>query len=197
MKKVIITIGRQFGAGGREIGKELAAKLNIPYYDKEILRKAAKISGLSEAYLENEDEKVTKSFLYSLVMGTRTLTGQPSLEELTREAEREAVLSVADEGSCIIVGRCADYILSGCEGLLRIFIMAEEKQRVERVSKRDNLDIREADLKIKKMDKRRAAYYNMYTDHNWGNAGNYDLCINMSRIEKEKVIEMIVMNLNN
>ena len=111
MKQTIITIGRQFGAGGREMGKRLAETLGIPYYDKELLAEAAKISGLSSDYLERRDKCSTSSLLYSFVMGTRTLTGQPSLEELAWKAQRDAVEAVARQGGCVIVGRCADVIL--------------------------------------------------------------------------------------
>lgn len=195
MKKPIITIGRQFGAGGRELGKELAKRLDIPYFDKELIHKAAELSGLSEEYLENKDERATTSFLYSLVMGTRTLTGQPSLEEMTWKAEQDAILSAAKEGGCVIVGRCADYILRDRKELFRVFIMADEARRMEHVSKRDGISLDEAASKMKKMDKRRAAYYNMYAEHSWGTAGNYDLCINMSKVGTEKAIEMVLMSL--
>lgn len=196
MKKAVITIGRQFGAGGRSIGKKLAEMLEIGYYDNEILHKAAQDSGLSEKYLQQKDETHTSSFLYSLVMGTRNLTGQPSLEELTWQAERNAVISAAKE-NCVIVGRCADYILKEQSGLLRVFIMADDEKRMERIAERDKISQEEAMLRMKKMDKRRAAYYNMYTENQWGHAGNYDLCINTAVIKQEKAVEMILMMIDN
>lgn len=192
MEKIIITIGRQFGAGGREIGKELSKRLGIAYYDKELLYKAAQLSGLSEKYLEQEDEKTTKSFLYSLVMGTRTLTGQPSLEELTWYAERDAITSIADEGNCILVGRCADYVLRERKNVLKLFFMSDEEQRIKRVSKRDVISKEQAASKIQRMDRARGAYYHMYTGYEWGHSSHYDLCISTSKIEKEKIIKMIV-----
>lgn len=193
----VITIGRQFGAGGRELGKRLAKELKIPYYDKELLSEAAKLSGLSELYLDQEDERVTNSLLYSLVMGTRTLTGQPSLEELVWDAQRKAILSVAEKGSCIIVGRCADYVLRGRVGLLRLFVMDDMEQRICHVSQRDGITPEQAKQKIRKMEKMRAAYYNSRTDSRWGAAENYDLCLNISRIGKDRVLAIILDQVQN
>ncbi|MGI6501578.1 MAG: AAA family ATPase [Anaerostipes sp.] len=193
MSKIIITIGRQFGAGGRELGKKLANKLNITYYDKEVIDSVAVLSGLSKEYIAENDEVVTNSFLYSIVMGTRTLTGQKTVEEIKMDAQREAILEIAEKGSCVIIGRAADYILKE-EKPLRIFISSDEATRVERVCKRDGLSKEEAEKKIRKMDKLRAAYYNEYADAAWGRADNYDLCINLSRFSIDQAIEMITMN---
>ena len=191
MKQTIITIGRQFGAGGREMGKRLAETLGIPYYDKELLAEAAKISGLSSDYLERRDECSTSSLLYSFVMGTRTLTGQPSLEELAWKAQRDAVEAVARQGGCVIVGRCADVILRDNPHLLRVFLSADESQRVERVSRRDNLSLQNAQAKIHRMERTRAAYYHAMTDQTWGLAANYDLCLSISRLGTEKAFQLI------
>lgn len=193
MSKTIITIGRQFGAGGRELGKKLANKLNITYYDKEVIDSVAVLSGLSKEYIAENDEVVTNSFLYSIVMGTRTLTGQKTVEEIKMDAQREAIFEIAEKGSCVIIGRAADYILKE-EKPLRIFISSDEATRVERVCKRDGLSKEEAEKKIRKMDKLRAAYYNEYADAAWGRADNYDLCINLSRFSIDQTIEMITMN---
>lgn len=188
----IITIGRQFGAGGRALGKRLSKELGLPYYDKELLSEAAKLSGLSEIYLEQEDERATNSLLYSLVMGTRTLTGQPTLEELAWDANRRAVESVADRGGCIIVGRCADYVLRERTNLLRLFILDDLDQRIRHVSERDHITPEQAEQKIRKMEKMRAAYYNSHTDSRWGAAESYDLCLNVSRIGRERVVRIIL-----
>lgn len=196
MEKTIITIGRQFGAGGREIGKMLANKMNIPYYDKEIIESAAAISGLSKEYIAGTDEVATNSFLYSLVMGTRTLTGQKTLEEIKMDAQREALEKIAEKGSCVIIGRAADYILKE-ENPFRIYLSADQDNRVKRVSKRDHLSEAEALKKIHKMDKLRKAYYDEYADAAWGKADNYDLCINLSKISVDIAIEMIMMNFKN
>lgn len=196
MEKIIITIGRQFGAGGRELGKKLAEKLKISYYDKEIIDAMAMKSGLSKEYLSQNDEVATNSFLYSLVMGTRILNGQKTVEEIKMDAQREVIKELAEKGSCIIIGRLADYILRE-ENIFRIFLSASEEDRVKRVCKRDGMSETEALNKIHKMDKLRASYYDEYADAAWGRAGNYDLCMNLSRISTEKAIEMIVMNVYN
>lgn len=194
MEKKIITIGRQFGAGGREVGKRLAEKLNIPYYDKEIIDSAAVLSGLSKEYIAQNDETVTNSFLYSLVMGTRTLTGQKTVEEIKMDAQREALMEIAAKGSAVIIGRVADYTLREANPF-RIFISADEKIRVERVCKRDGLSESEALKKVHKMDKLRSAYYNEYAYAAWGKADNYDLCINLSKISIDTAIDMIMLNM--
>ena len=193
MSKTIITIGRQFGAGGRELGRKLADKLNIPYYDKEVIDSVAALSGLSKEYIAEKDEVATNSFLYSLVMGTRTLTGQKTVEEIKMDAQREALLEIAEKGSCVIIGRAADYILRA-EKPFRIFVSSDEETRTERVCRRDGLSREDAERKIRKMDKLRSSYYNEYAGAAWGRADNYDLCINLSRFSIDQVIEMITMN---
>ena len=138
MDKRIITIGRQFGSGGREIGQKLARALDIAYYDKELLLVAAKESGLSTHFLESQDEKRMSSLLFSLVMGQPNMVlssfGGTTVEMLASQAQRDAVLRVAEEGSCVIVGRAADYILEGRPGLVKVFITADESCRIARVA---------------------------------------------------------------
>lgn len=192
MNQTIITIGRQFGAGGRAIGKRLAEMLEIPYYDKELLAEAAKLSGLCSDYLEQQDEAATNSLLYSFVMGLRTLTGQPALEELAWKAQRDAVELVAQKGGCVIVGRCADVILKGAPHLLRVFLMGSEEQRIAHVSQRDHLTLQEAAAKVRRMERSRSAYYHMITDQTWGKAENYDLCFNVSLLGTERTIRLIL-----
>ena len=141
MKK-IITIGRQFGSGGREVGQKVAQALHIAYYDKELLMVAAKKSGLSSQFMNTYDEKPTRSFLYSLVMGQRGLFpdgGEVTVEQLAANAQRDAILSVAGEGGCVIVGRCADYVLRDEPELLRVFLTADRDDRIRRVCRRDGV----------------------------------------------------------
>lgn len=194
MDNVYITIGRQFGSGGREIGKKLAQALNIPYYDKELLAVAAEESGLSPEFLQSYDEKPTNSFLYSLVMGQQTiLTGNHStVEQLAADAQRDAVLSVAKKGSCVIVGRCADYILRDQPGLVRIFVMADHDSRIARITQRDGVSEKEAEEKIRRMDKTRASYYSFHTDRTWGAAESYDLCVSSSLRGVDGAVETIL-----
>lgn len=195
MKKIIITIGREFGSGGREIGKRLANALNITYYDKELLGIAAKESGLSTEFLESYDEKSNGSFLYSLVMGQANMfyngNVNNSVEQLASIAQREAVMKVAEKGSCVIVGRCADYILKDEENILRVFICANYEDRLERIKVRDKVNDKEAQEKIKRMDKARKAYYSCHADTEWGVAKNYDLCMNVSKLGIEQTAAQI------
>jgi len=190
-----ITIGRQFGSGGREIGKRVADKLGIPYYDKELLAVAAEESGLSHQFLESYDEKPTNSFFYSLVMGQQNLlTGAQgvTVEQIASKAQREAVLSVAAKGSCVVVGRCADYILRDRPELFRVFICADWDKRVERVTLRDEITPKEAEDRMRRMDKTRAAYYSFHTDRKWGAAESYDLCVNSSRLGVDGTVALIL-----
>lgn len=194
-QQLYVTIGRQFGSGGREIGKKVAQALGIPYYDKELLKVAAEKSGLSHEFLTNYDEKPTNSFLYSLVMGQQNvLSGMrgTTVEQLASQAQRDAVLSVAEQGSCVIVGRCADYILRDQPGLVRVFICADDDHRVARICQRDGLNEKEAREKMKKMDKARAAYYSFHADREWSAADSYDLCINSSRRGIDAAVELIL-----
>lgn len=191
MKDVVITIGRQFGAGGRELGKRLAEAMGIAYYDKELLAMEAKNSGLSEEFLQQRDEKQVHSLLFSLVMGTRNLTGKPTLEEMVDSAQREAILSAAEQGSCVIVGRYADAVLPP-ERTFRVFVAAEEEQRVQRICVRDGIGRQEAKAKMSRIDRSRAYYYEYHTQKKWGYAQNYDLCINLSKISMDQAVQMIL-----
>ena len=194
MAETYITIGRQFGSGGREIGKKVAQALNIPYYDKELLAVAAKESGLSLEFLRSFDEKHTNSFLYSLVMGHQGFVSAPSatVDQMAAKAQRDAVRVVADKGSCVIVGRCADYILRDKPGLLRVFVWADQDARVRRICRRDGVTEKEAEEKIRKVDKERAAYYNFHTDRKWSDAAGYDLCINSAYHGTDAAAELIL-----
>lgn len=191
MKHTVITIGRQFGAGGRELGKRLAEALGIAYYDKELLAMEAQKSGLREEFLQQQDEKQVPSLLFSLVMGTRNLTGQPTLEEMVDQAQREAILSAAEQGNCVIVGRYADAVLPP-EQTLRLFVAADEEQRVQRICVREGLGRQEAKAKMKQMDRSRAYYYEYHTQKKWGYAPSYDLCINLSHISMEQAVHMVL-----
>ena len=194
-ERTYITIGRQFGSGGREIGKKIASTLGIEYYDKELLAIAAKESGLSHEFLQSYDEKPTNSFLYSLVMGQQNLFSGvqgTTVEQLAAKAQRDAVLSVADKGCCVIVGRCADYILRKYPGRVRVFICSDWDWRVRHVCQRDGVDEKTAEEKMRKMDKSRGAYYNFHTDQNWSAAETYDLCLNSARLGIDGTAETIL-----
>ena len=194
MGEIYVTIGRQFGSGGREIGKKVAQALNIPYYDKELLAVAAKESGLSLEFLRSFDEKHSNSFLYSLVMGHQGFVSAPgaTVDQMAAKAQRDAVRAVADKGSCVIVGRCADYILRDKPGLLRVFVRADDDARIRRVCRRDGVTEKEAEAKMRKVDKERAAYYNFHTDRKWSAADSYDLCINSAYHGTDAAAELIL-----
>ncbi len=191
MNNIILTIGRQYGSGGREIGKKVADILGIDFYDKEILTIAAKESGISEELFENNDEKPANSFLYSLVMGNYGGTDLPLNHKLFL-AQFDAIKSIAKTNSCVIVGRCADYALEGYSNCTSVFIHSDLKTRIDRVMNLYNLSKEQAEDTIKKLDKKRAKYYNFYTGRNWGDVTNYDLTLNSGFIGIEHSVELIV-----
>lgn len=173
----IITIGRQYGSGGRFIAKKLAEQLNIKFYDNELLASAASESGLSNHVIESYDEK--KDGFFSGVVPS-TFSVDLSLGQKVFLAQFEAIKKVADTESAVIVGRCADYVLQDRTNVVNIFITAPLKERVERAVKYYNVDTKKAENTIIKMDKKRASYYNFYSDRKWGKADTYDLCISSS-----------------
>lgn len=193
----IITIGRQAGSGGKEIGEKLAAALGVRCYDRELLERAAKESGLCEEIFENHDEKPTKSFLYSLVMDTysygyssATYRDMP-INHKVFLAQYDAIKKIAEEGPCVIVGRCADYALEDYPNCLNLFLNAPLDIRIARVAKVHDLTIGKAKERVLKSDKQRASHYNYYTNKKWGDANSYDLCINTSILGIEGTVEMI------
>lgn len=193
-KYKIITIGRQFGSGGREIGKKLSAKLGIPYYDKEILTEASKKSGYSEKLFEKHDEKPTSSFLYALAMGVNSM-GQAYQKPLLLEmylAQFDAIRKLADEGPGIFIGRCSDYILNDRDDVFNVFIHADMKTRIERVCESNDVSAKAAEIMCLKGDKDRASYYDYYSDNKWGDGRHYDLCINTSKVPIDKAVEIII-----
>ncbi|MBC5659798.1 cytidylate kinase-like family protein [Anaerosacchariphilus sp. NSJ-68] len=193
----IITIGRQYGSGGHDIGKQLAEELNIPFYDKALLERAAKDSGLCQEIFENHDEKPTNSFLYSLVMDTYSLgytTSSFSEMPLNHKiflAQFDAIKNIAKEGPCVIVGRCADYALAEFPNVVNVFLHADLQDRIVRIARRHDLTDAKAKDLIIKTDKRRASYYNYYTSKKWGEAAGYDLSLNTATLGIEGTIHMI------
>lgn len=173
----IITIGRSYGSGGRSVGKKVAEQLHIPYYDSELLEKAAQSSGLSQKFLQSMDEKpVDSSMLYRSVgfssIGYELIANQASM------AQREIIEKIAAEGPCVIVGRCADQVLAEKYKLFRVFITSSQENRIKRIAKRDGLSVTEAGKKLVKFDRERSAYYNQRSKTRWGDAAGYDLCLN-------------------
>ena len=183
----VITIGRQYGSGGRFIAKKLAEDLGIKFYDNEILAKAALESGLSNHVIETYDEK--KDGLFSGVVPS-AFSVDLSIGQKVFLAQFEAIKKVADEESAVIVGRCADYVLENRDNVVNVFITAPLAQRVERAIKYYNVDPKKAEAVIQKMDKKRASYYNFYSDKKWGASSTYDLCIN-SEIGIDETVQII------
>lgn len=199
MGRTIYTIGREFGSGGKQIGEKIAERLGIPLYDKELLQKAAKDSGFCEEIFENHDEKPTNSFLYSLVMDTYSAgnySAAPFLDMPLNHkvflAQFDSIKKIAEEGPCVIVGRCADYALAGNPDVANVFIRADLEDRIRWISKR--LDITEGKAKdmIAKKDKQRSSYYNYYTSKKWGDSRSYDLCLNTSKLSPDECVDLII-----
>ena len=188
MTNTIITIGREFGSGGCEIGHKLAEKLGIKCYDKDMLDLAAKESGICEEIFESHDEKPTSSFLYSLVMDTysmgysgNTYTDMP-INHKVFLAQFDAIKKIADEGPCILVGRCADYALESYKNVVSVFIHADLDARIRRIARIYNLTDAKAKDMILKTDKKRVGYYNYYTNKKWSDSKSYELCLTSSEL---------------
>lgn len=193
----IITIGRQFGSGGKEIGQKLAEKLGIPFYDQELITRAAKESGFCEEMISTHDERPTSSFLYNLVMDTYSFGYSASnfvdmpMSQKVFLAQFDTIRKIANEGPCVIVGRCADYALSEYQNVINVFIFGDEKHKTERIMKKYNVSEAKAkDMCIKK-DKQRQSYYNYYSSKKWGRSDSYDLCINSSLLGVDKTVKLI------
>jgi len=193
----VITIGRQFGSGGRYVGRLLAEKLGIPFYDKELLAEAAKQSGICEELFEDHDEKPTRSFLFSLVTGIQA-HGDPGsfymdmpLNHKIFLAQFDAIRRIASEGPCVIVGRCGDYVLRDDPNAVHVFVKADMPSRIERAVKYYGMDPAKAEESIRKADRQRASYYNYYATATWGDVNNFDLCVDTGELGVEGAVELI------
>ena len=186
----VITIGRSYGAGGRTVGRQLAERLHIPYYDAELLEEAARSSGLSRKFLESMDEKQVQTSMLYQYSGFTTMQNTP-ISRLADQAQREIIERVAKQGPCVIVGRRADQILKDCPKLFRVFITASAETRTKRISERDGLTAAESARKQVQVDRERAAYYNQSSDRKWGDAANYDLCIDTDKLGIQGAVDMI------
>ncbi|MGE4453969.1 MAG: AAA family ATPase [Sphaerochaeta sp.] len=194
----VFTIGRQFGSGGRQVGKNLAEKLGIPFYDKELIAISAQDSGLSEALFSNADEKATSSIFYSLVMGNYPMasgalgvTEMPLNDQLFL-IQSKTIKRLASEGPCVIVGRCADYILREMENTLNIFIHADLMNRTERAIRVYEVEEKKAEDVCLKTDKQRANFYNYYSDRKWGMCRTYDLSLDSGKLGIDGCVDQII-----
>jgi len=194
----VITIGRQFGSAGREIGEKVAAHYGIKCYDKELLSRAAKESGFCEEMIETHDERPTNSFLYNLVMDTYSFGYNASsfmdmpISHKIFLAQFDTIKKIASEGPCVIVGRCADYALSEYDNCLNLFIYGEDKIKIRRIMQKYDLSEQKAKDMINKKDKQRQSYYNYYASKKWGKADSYDLCLNSSVFGIDGTAQMII-----
>ena len=206
MKK-IITISREYGSGGRFIAKNVAEKLNYAFYDKELIDMAAQESGLSPEFIAKTEQNLSSGWLYSMMIGssysvysTGTNTGNarpivPLVDQIFN-AQRKVIIKLAEEKNCVIVGRCADYILSSCgkfdkSELLNIFIYGDLDDKIEHAVKYYGLDKSNAGKMIIQIDKRRANHYNTFTENTWGDRKNYDLLLNSSCLGFERTVDII------
>ncbi|MCD8096127.1 MAG: cytidylate kinase-like family protein [Ruminococcus sp.] len=194
--KSVITIGREFGSGGREIGRLIADKYGIPFYDKELLEESAKHSGICEDLFVSNDESCSNSFLYSLVMGTYPTTAdgrinpEMPLNHRIFLAQFETIKRLS-QSPCVIVGRCADYVLQDHKNMVSVFVTGDMVEKKRRIGERYDIEKLKIEDFIKKTDKRRANYYEYYTDKKWGAAKNYDLCVNSSKVGIDGAVSTI------
>ena len=198
-KKTLITIGRQFGSNGRIIGETIGKKMGIPCYDKQLIKRVAKESGLWEDLLDELDEKRSNSFLYSVVMDPYAFSYSfdkqgfgMTLNQKAFMATYNTIENIAKEGSGVFVGRCADYVLRNMDKVLSVFLYAPVEVRIRTIMDRFDLSEKQAKEQIQKEDKARASYYNYYTSNKWGKMESYDLCIDTSILGPEKTAEQII-----
>lgn len=194
-KTFVINIGRQLGSGGKEIGLRLAEKLGIPCYDNELLRAAAKESGIDAGNFENSDERKqgTRSFFSNFIpfVGSGDIYGNPISEETLFRIQSDTIKKIAAENSCIFIGRCADYVLRHKRRCANVFISADYADRVKRLCLRRVITAQAAEKLIRQTDAGRARYYNFYSDGTWGSADTYHLCINSSVLGIEGTTEFV------
>ena len=191
MAKRIITISREFGSGGRFIGEEVAKKLGIAYYDKNIISQIAEKSGLSPDYIQESAELSPKKGLFAYALAGRDITGR-SVEDMVYETQRKVILELARKEPCVIIGRNADYILKDRDDVLNVFIHGDMPEKIQRITRLYNVGEQEAVKMMADTDKRRMANYNFYTEQNWGKASNYTLCLNSSEIGYDKCEAIII-----
>ena len=191
MAKRIITISREFGSGGRFIGEEVARKLGIAYYDKNIISQIAEKSGLSPEYIQENAELSPKIGLFAYALAGRDITGK-SVEDMVYEAQRKVILDLAKKEPCVIIGRNADYILKDRDDVLNVFIHGDMPEKIQCITDLYNVEKQKAVKMMEDTDKRRKTNYNFYTDQNWGKASNYTLCLNSSQLGYDRC-EKIIM----
>ena len=191
MTKRIITISREFGSGGRFVGEDVAKKLGVAYYDKDIIGQIAKQSGFAPEYIKENAELSPKKGLFAYAFSGRDITGK-SVEDMVYEAQRKVILEIAERESCVIIGRNADFILSDRNDVLNVFIHGDMPEKTQRIIGLYHVEEKEAVKMMADTDKRRMTNYNFYTDQKWGKASNYTLCLNSSQLGYDRC-EKIIM----
>lgn len=198
----VITIARQYGSGGHEIGERVAEKLNIPLLDKQLIAMAAKQSGLSEEVFQRADEKAGSSLLYSMVMGNYTfgsrITGvnEMPINDKLFLLQNDIIKKQADQGPCVVIGRCADYILREYDNVFHVFIHANKQARIDRIVRKGLSDAKKAPDFIVKRDKQRANYYNFYSNRRWDDLSNYHLTLDASLYTTDEAADVIIAAIN-
>lgn len=187
----MITISRQYGTSGHKIAELLAQKLDLPFYDKELISIASKESRYAEQTFDAAEETATTTLGYALSnRSNRSLYGMPLNDQLFM-IQSGVIRTVADQGPALFVGRCADYVLDGYKETIKIFLQASTDSRIKTVMERDNLSKKDAEARIKRLDKSRATYYNYYTDRKWSDLKNYDIVLNVSHLTAEEAAELL------
>ncbi len=191
MKHRIITIGREFGSGGRTIGRQVAERLGIPCYDQELIEKLAQESGLSRDYIKNESEYASHSSWTAVAFSSVRSLGVPSNQDYLWAIQRKIILELGEKEDCVIVGRCADAILEGSADLLKVFIHADFEHRAKRIVEKYGETEIPTEKRLRDKDKRRALYYQFYTDREWGAMENYHLILDSGALGIEKCVDII------
>ena len=193
MKKRVITISRQFGSGGHSIAKAAAERMGIAFYDNQLITEVARQSGLSEEFIRENEEYAShsNSFLYQLAMSTAGTYGYPSVYQKLYEAQTKVIQDIADKEPCIIVGRCADYILRDREDCLHVFIHADNQHRATHILEKYGATDKTISQRIKDKDNRRRNYYRFHTDREWGVAANYSLALDSGVLGEALCVDII------
>lgn len=196
--KTIITIGREYGSGGKEVSKKLSEKLGIPFYDDEFSESVAEAVNAHPDVVKKVDERATNSLLYTLVSGgglrgiSDVIQYEMHINDKVFVGQSNFIKETANKGPCIFLGRCADYVLDGADNLLRVFLYADMDSKIKRISSLYDLDAKKAKDEIIKVEKQRKTHYNYYTDREWDDISTYDLCINVGLLGVDNTVDLII-----
>lgn len=188
---IVITIGREYGSGGRMIGKQLAEELNLKFYDREIMQMTAQEMHIDEKEVEEKEQKLANSLIYDMVAQFYGEKEQAAEQDKLYDIEKHFIEKIADEGNCVIVGRCADYICRNMKNVYDIFLYADDEHKIKEIMKRENISYKDAEKHVKEINKRRFNHYKYYTGGIWGLSNNYDLCIDTGKTGEAKAIALI------